>query len=229
MVHANSKNLIEKFIYSCSHDLRGPVATIQGLVKLAEDHPDQIESNDCMRMIGECSDKLDHLIRSLQQYLANEAHCMAPEIVDPSQLVDEMVSFYEPELLARAITMECLVENGLSSVERFCVSQILKHLIGNAIAFSDPEKLEKRIYVRIRDAPGAFCLVVADNGLGIPKGSRSKVFDIFYRAHNTQVGVGLGLFLVKHLVTKLGGTIQVRSKVKEGTTMTIKLPSLKIA
>jgi signal transduction histidine kinase len=65
---------------------------------------------------------------------------------------------------------------------------------------------------------------VSDNGMGIAEKSISKIFDMFYRGTSSSIGTGLGLYITKEILNKLGGRISVESKLNEGTKMIITLP-----
>ena len=68
-------------------------------------------------------------------------------------------------------------------------------------------------------------IIVEDNGEGIPPQKIEKIFDMFYRASRNSNGSGLGLYIVKEIVNKLGGTIDVESEVNKGTKFIVKIPS----
>jgi signal transduction histidine kinase len=65
---------------------------------------------------------------------------------------------------------------------------------------------------------------VEDNGIGIPKDRQSKIFDMFFQAHENSVGSGLGLYIVKETIEKIGGKIRVESTDKEGARFQVELP-----
>ena len=81
----------------------------------------------------------------------------------------------------------------------------------------------------VRDAPGAYVIEVADRGFGIAPADVPRVFDPFFRADRSRArakgGVGLGLALAKRVVEAHGGRIELRSRLDEGTTVTVTLPA----
>jgi len=66
---------------------------------------------------------------------------------------------------------------------------------------------------------------ISDNGLGIPKKYQNKIFDMFYRANEGSKGSGIGLYIVKNAVEKLGGTVNFKSELGKGTVFTLTLPT----
>lgn len=103
---------------------------------------------------------------------------------------------------------------------------ILVNLLSNAIKYHDLGKAHPFIRLSMSSSNRHIHLTVEDNGQGIPKTSQKRVFEMFYRAHETASGSGLGLFLVKRMVDRLGGTIQIQSDPGKGTSVTVIVPSV---
>jgi signal transduction histidine kinase len=225
MIQYNEKSLVEKFIYSCSHDLRGPVATIQGLVRLAEEYPEQVDSQTCIKMIGECSKKLDCLIHSLQEYMEIERLNVRAEDVEILQIVDEVKEEFSPELATEGILVKSNVNGTRCRTQPHHLREVLKKVIANSIHFRDRNK-EARISIAANSDRQGVLLCVKDNGIGIPPDSQPKVFDLFYKAHDISKGSGMGLFLARKHMNKLKGSIRLHSLEGVGTSMVIRLPSV---
>jgi signal transduction histidine kinase len=222
----SSEALIEKFIYSCSHDLRGPVTTIQGLVKLAEEHPQLIDLRDCIRMIGECSGKLDNLIHGLQEFMQIEVMNVEPVDVQMQEVIGEAIGNFDDQIEGRKILIERNNDPVVWRTDPYCVKEILKKVLSNCITFRDPRKDTNTIAIAMEHRSGNLFLKIRDNGLGIPENQQSRLFNVFFRAHEISKGPGLGLFLVKRMMKKLGGAVAVVSVEGVGTTVIIRLPLL---
>ena len=221
-----ANELIEKFIYSCSHELRGPLLSIQGLVGIAEQSICEEERLACLSKINACSHRMDRVIRSLQEYLINEAHDYKPERIDPHAVMDQIMRLFQDELSEKNVILEkAIVQEAPWVMDHHEIFKILRHLVANAIAFSDPCKDFKTISVHIRVSYEGSCLEVVDNGIGMETGSQTRAFEIFQRAHNIS-GEGIGLFLVKRLVEKNNGEIELWSEERIGTRVRISFPSL---
>jgi two-component system OmpR family sensor kinase len=100
----------------------------------------------------------------------------------------------------------------------------LSNLLDNAIKFTDPEK--GKIVIRAFDDGDTVVLEVCDNGSGIREEDLPQVFEPFYRGQNAKdkAGSGLGLYQVCRIVKRHGGQISIRSKIGEGTVVTIRMP-----
>ncbi|MCZ7574453.1 MAG: ATP-binding protein [Ardenticatenaceae bacterium] len=107
------------------------------------------------------------------------------------------------------------------------LGQVLQNLLGNAVKYSPGGG---RITVRLERRDQQVCLAVSDEGVGIPSEALPRLFAPFYRASNVAAhgitGSGLGLHVVKEIVTLHGGTIEVESTEGEGSTFTVSLPLL---
>jgi signal transduction histidine kinase len=105
------------------------------------------------------------------------------------------------------------------------LEQVLENLVQNAIKYSPSGG---RIQVRIEPQSDTAKLCVSDEGIGIPQTAIPQVFDRFYRAPNVDpqriTGMGIGLYVVKEIVTLHGGTVGVESGEGKGTTFTVTLP-----
>ena len=215
-----SKNLIEKLIYSLSHDLRSPVASIQGLVRIAEYYPRHHEIDKCLEMIGTCTHKMDKLISTLQQYMINDQRQLVVEAVNPEELIGQVVHDYVNQLDACGIVLETDVSGEMSwTMDKQGTCEILKHLIANAIAYHDDTKTEKKIIIRLKSGEQGSLLEVIDNGKGIAADQQKRIFDVFFKGTSDSIGEGMGLFLVKGLAEKMGGELSCTSVINAGTSI----------
>ncbi|HNP20327.1 MAG TPA: HAMP domain-containing sensor histidine kinase [Fulvivirga sp.] len=105
------------------------------------------------------------------------------------------------------------------------IKTILTNVISNALKYSDKTKSNQFINMKVQVTPDECVIKVEDNGIGIRQQYLSNIFDIFYRADENAKGSGLGLYIVKDTVDRLGGQIQVQSEYGKGTTFTITIPN----
>jgi signal transduction histidine kinase len=105
----------------------------------------------------------------------------------------------------------------------FIIKPIFYCLIKNAMTYTD-EARECVIDIKATHENNRVRIEVSDNGDGIPTEFLPRVFDMFYRAHKKARGPGLGLYIVKHIVDKLHGTVGISSQKDIGTTVVIRLP-----
>lgn len=220
----NSQSLVEKFIYGCSHDLRAPVSSIQGLVRIAGYYPLTGEVNECLEMIEACAYKMDKLITSLQQFLTDNQQLVKLEILDPNDLVQQVTHEFRHQLSACHIELSSEVDCPEPLLlDRYCIISILKHLVANSVSFLDPLQSKRSIAIRIKSNDSVIRIEVQDNGIGIGEEQQERIFDVFFRGTELSIGSGMGLFLTKGLVVKMGGSISLKSDL-QGTTIQLVFP-----
>ena len=101
---------------------------------------------------------------------------------------------------------------------------VLQNLLDNSAKYKSPSKKNEIIIEAVETSTGVRILI-SDNGIGIPENYQAKVFHMFYRATTISSGTGLGLYIVKNSIEKLGGAIELESIEGKGTTMSLTLPS----
>ena len=109
--------------------------------------------------------------------------------------------------------------------DEFRLRIILSHLISNAIKFKRNDQEEAKVDIMIKSDLEIALLEVRDAGMGILEEHIHKVFHMFFKSGDERTGSGIGLYIVKEALNKMGGSISVRSKPHEGTIFTIKIPN----
>ena len=99
-------------------------------------------------------------------------------------------------------------------------------MISNAIRFIDENKQKNYLKINIQVSKESATIVFNDNGIGIGDEHRERIFEMFYRANDQKVGSGLGLYIVKESLDKLGGEIDVHSELGIGTIFSITIPNM---
>lgn len=225
MGRIEADKIIEKFIYSCSHDLRAPVSSIQGLIRIAEYYPHHEETHKCLEMIEACTLKMDRLIRSLEEYMIDAQHQILVEEVNGSELFEQVVNQYQADLNIKGIKVTKEINIATPWItDRYSAYHIVKHLFSNAVIFSDAEKTEKKILIRINATRANSSIEVIDNGLGIPFQDQQRIFDVFYRGSAQSQGLGMGLFLANHLIQKIKANLTFNSIEKMGSSFRVCMP-----
>ena len=107
------------------------------------------------------------------------------------------------------------------------ISIFLNNFLSNAIKYQDPNiKKKSFVNIQVNVSRTHSIITIEDNGVGIKKEYQSKIFNMFFRASENSFGSGLGLYIARQAVERLGGEIKVDSKLGFGTTFTITLPNL---
>ena len=215
---------LDRFVYSVSHDLRSPLASISGLVHIGENAKTLEEAKQYFHMIGDRISAQDFFIREIISFYRNSRTETTVELFQLQALVTEILSEHEMNLGAIKCQIQITDDLKIQS-DKIRIKSVLSNLIGNAIKYHDPNKTEQFILVSAVKQNGQATIAVEDNGQGIGPNHLPKVFDMFYRASTDSKGSGLGLFIVRETVEKLGGKIHVDSTLGSGSRFWFTLPT----
>jgi len=137
------------------------------------------------------------------------------------ELIEEMRTQLKP---GQDIIYDFNGENNFTSDKRM-LKNIVLNLLSNAIKFSGEGK---KIYLSTQNNQNRLSITIKDEGVGIPEDDQLHLFGTFYRAKNVSniQGTGLGLAIIKRYTDLLGGTVELKSKLNEGTVVYVQLPEL---
>lgn len=217
---------LDSFLYRTSHDLRAPIASILGLINLSNLELKDPHSLKMLQLIEERVKKLDGVIGDILQLARSKKSSLTWQLVSLDQLIDEVVADLKFARNAPAISLryQRAAEHRLRA-DYNLLKTILGNLFSNAVKYHRTDQPSPYIEVTYQQEPDCTVIEVIDNGQGISEQSLPQIFDMFYRASEQSDGTGLGLYIVQEAVIKMGGHISVRSRLGEGTTFTISLPS----
>jgi PAS domain S-box-containing protein len=216
---------LDNFVYKVSHDLRAPLSSILGLVNLAKLPGNTDNPMDYIDIIGEKVQALDHFIGDVLSHSKNLKMDVTTSMVDFEKIIAR--TFEDLNYLDGAKDMKRLVKiEGITFYsDPWRISEILRNLISNAIKYRQFNGVQSEISIKILVDHLRAEISFADNGIGINAENLSKVFEMFYRATEQSDGSGIGLYIVKNAVEKLGGQISVASQPLQGTRFNIILPN----
>jgi len=199
------------------------LVSVLGLINLAKVEKDNENKAKYVDMMEGSVKKLDNFIQDIINYSRNARTVIKKEKINCEQIANEGFECMQYLEGADSISKIIEVDNNLtfrSDPSRLKI--VLNNLISNAVRFHRKDIERPFIAVRFKQAdPDHIKIEVEDNGLGIHREHVDKIFEMFYRAEDSIQGSGLGLYIVKETVEKLGGTITVSSEVNKGTIFTI--------
>jgi signal transduction histidine kinase len=218
-------NELRQFSYTVSHNLRGPVASLLGLISLL--HEEQLTPHDreIYQHLKTSAQRLDTIINDLGKIIdIRHDIFQIRQKVNLSREIDEITQVLRKEIEQYDVKLETnfSVADELYSVQPM-VHSILYNLISNAIKYRSPER-RPVIEISFRENPQHYIVEVADNGLGIDlELHKENLFKLYKRFHFHTEGKGLGLYLVKLQTEALGGSVHVDAEINRYTRFTIYL------
>jgi PAS domain S-box-containing protein len=221
----SENNHLDHFIFKTTHDLRAPLHSALGLVNLAKSaSPDELPNY--IGLIQKSLLKLDSIIVEVNNFYRNEKLAITKMRINLEEVIREEFETLKNIPGAAKIEFELIIKGqSLFCGDLIRVKTILSNIISNAIKYSDKNKPHSFIRV-VADVNEQECILsISDNGIGIEEEHLPKVFDPFYRATSANDGTGLGLYIVKDTIERLGGSISLKSEINEGTSIYITLPN----
>jgi len=218
---------MNQFVYSLSHELRGPLMSISGVSKLAKMEVSDPNVLEYFEMIDTATGKLDDFIyKMLDFYRSTKIDHKVTEIHFQEVVNQQMIAYREKfDLSHFHIEVQVNQKTPFFSDDSK-IRVILNNLFSNAVQFQKSQPGPKRISLSVDVFDSQSVITLEDNGIGIEERHRNDVFNLFSRATQRNVGTGLGLYMVKEAVEQMGGKIHLESQIHVGTTVTVTLPSM---
>jgi signal transduction histidine kinase len=224
VIEEQNRNL-DAFVSKASHEIKGPLNSLKGLSDVALKTIKDKESVEYFEYINKTILKLTRTVNNMLYF--SRAKNIVPEYTDIKlkSFVDEIINgFMFKDGVDKIKISNRIPERIHISSDEVILNSVFQNLIGNAIKYQDPKKSSAYIDVDIEEKNDTVILQFKDNGIGIDNMHRDKLFGMFYRATNEAEGTGLGLYIVKLSLEKLGGTIQFESEAGEFTKFTVTIP-----
>lgn len=215
---------LDSFVYRVSHDLKGPLSSLLGLQNVVLQDITDKASLKYFDLYHQQANRLNDMVVDLIDLTRIKDKELDLTLIDFNTLVNKCIdSFTYLDNFAGA-EFDIKIEEDIQFYsDKGIINTIAQNLIENAIKYSKPEETNK-IEISVYTNKDMLSIKVSDAGIGISDALRPKIFDMFFRANQIQPGTGLGLFILKKAVDKLGGDTNVESKRGIGTKFTICLP-----
>jgi light-regulated signal transduction histidine kinase (bacteriophytochrome) len=212
---ATQNQELSDYAHVVSHDLKSPLRTIDTLVNwLREDHSKSLteEAHEFLTKIEDQVEKMDALISGILEYASIDKVLSEEKPIKLNSLVQNVVSSINipPEVTVTVGVLPIIVADG------FKLTQLFQNLIVNAIASIDKE--QGSVKITCRGVLDFWEFSISDNGKGIKKDYFKKIFEVFQKLENDAYSTGIGLSIVKKVVSHYKGTVWLESKENKGTT-----------
>jgi signal transduction histidine kinase len=219
---------LDSFVYMASHDLRGPINNLEGLVEaLQAELPDpHAPTGPLLQMMEDAVSRFQRTLGQLGEVL--QLHLAADAAAPPVELasvVDDLRQDLLPALQQTGGALEVDADAcPVVAIPAKSLRSILYNLLSNALKYRHPDR-PPHVRLTCRTQAGYWCLTVQDNGLGLTVAQQAELFALFRRFHDHVEGSGLGLYTVKKTAENLGGRVEVQSEPGVGSTFRVYVPS----
>lgn len=235
--HANSELTrsnaeLDAFAYTASHDLTEPLRGLHNYARFAlEDYGEALgeDGRHQLETMVRLSQRMQAVVDSLLLVSRLGRTAIEPADVNLDALVATVIELNAVRIDELGVQVRVPAPLGTIRSDEAKLREILLNLVANAVKYAR-DSVPRWIEIRCqRHADGGLTLEVADNGIGIAPEHRTVIFDLFRRLHARDArggGVGAGLAIVRRVAERLGGTVEVRSTVGQGSTFTVDLPRI---
>ncbi|HYG34491.1 MAG TPA: ATP-binding protein, partial [Clostridia bacterium] len=215
---------LEAFSYTLTHDLRAPLRSMRGFaMALQEEYQSQLGSDgaEFLERISTSAKRMDLLIQDVLTLSTVSRAETKLEPVDAGKLLQGVLESY-PEFQPPRSRVELVGALPWVLGSEALLTQCVSNLLTNAVKFV-PDGVVSQVQIWAKENGGHVTLYFKDNGIGIPEGSREKIFGIFERLSRKYEGTGIGLAIVRKAVDRMGGSVGVESEVGKGSTFWLEL------
>ena len=218
---------LDRFVYSASHDLRAPIASLLGLIEVARLEEDRNNIVELLELQQKSLLRLDRFIKDIVDHSRNTRTDVNSDSINFENLVHSV--FEQLQFMDNVNKIQkrvSITQEGPFYTSATRLDILFNNLISNAIKYADLRKADPFLEIDISANAAWAHIRIRDNGEGIPSESLSKIFDMFFRASRRGTGSGLGLYIVREAIQKIRGTIEVKSEFGEGTEFVVVVPNL---
>jgi PAS domain S-box-containing protein len=217
---------LDTFVYRASHDLKGPLASMLGLLNIATG---ELAGNPTaeryLGLMDRAANRLDRILVDLIEATQVKQGAVEYAELTVTPFVQQIIESLSgrPNFDKMAFTLDIEPDMKVMTDKKYFLS-IIQNYIDNSIKYRDPKKEPCLSHISIREEGDFIQIAVKDNGLGIEADVRHRVFDMFFRGTKEATGSGLGLYIVQQSAEKLGGRVWLESEFGVGSTFYCELP-----
>jgi signal transduction histidine kinase len=213
---------LDTFIYKSSHDLKGPVSSLDGIIHLLKTQP-QNNSTEYLEMLEKIADKMRSIVESLSQM---GEMCLQEEavVIDFNKMFGEIKAGLSHHKNISRVKCTFNIQPQLHFRSRYNVLRLaLSKFFANAYDYCTAGN-DAVILVAVFKKDDQLVIRIEDNGIGIPQQHIDRIFKMFYMAQDVLPSAGLGLYLAKYAIDILQGKIEVQSQPGKGSCFIISFP-----
>jgi signal transduction histidine kinase len=226
--------LKDEFVFIATHELRTPITAIRGFLELISEGEKSFPKDirKLLKNMSSASNNLNQLVNDLLEIARSEGGTLKiiSELTNVVPIVESVIKEVKPIAIEKGVTIHLDIRGMIPSVmaDSARVKEVITNFISNAIKYN---REKGKVFIQIfkaSDGPGELIVEFRDTGYGIPKDQQDKIFQKFFRVQSLEtqrvLGTGLGLFITRMMVEKMGGKVVFSSVEGEGSTFAFSLP-----
>ena len=223
---------LENFNYSASHDLRIPLRAVDGFSRILLDEYSGVldaEGKRLLQVVRDNTKRMEQYIEDMLTFSSIGRMPASTSEIDMDALAHEVTEEFKTATAGRELVFK-IDKLPFVFADKTMMHRVMANLIANAIKFTRP-KSQALIEVGAKAGEGETVYYVRDNGVGFDMRYADKLFGVFQRLHGVEEfeGAGIGLAIVKRMVTRHGGRVWAEGKVNEGATIYFSIPTVSLA
>lgn len=216
---------LDGFVYRSSHDLRSPLTSAMGLIDITKQAKTQEDIHFYLDLQLKSLKKLDTFITDILLYSQNRHKDLVLEdILLQPVIAESLHQIQHQPAFSKVVFRNEIPHDTRIKGDSLRFRIIFNNLISNAYKYFDPNKPDSYLKISCEVEGNSNVIRFEDNGIGIQEAYQPKIFEMFFRATTKAEGTGVGLFIVKEAIEKMGGTIVCKSQFGVGSTFEIRLP-----
>lgn len=215
---------LNRFVYSTSHDLRSPLASVMGILNLAKMENSVQDPNNYLGMIQSCVNKMDIFIQKIIEYYKSIRVEEELTLINFTSLFEDSIELCRMQNPNIKFNLQVNQASQFAN-DAFRISVIIDNLISNAVKYQKPTEENPRVSITVTADEDKADIQIEDNGIGILEQHLNNIFKMFFRSSSNVTGLGIGLYIVKEALTRIGGEINVQSTYGIGTSFHLAIPN----
>lgn len=219
-----SNHELNRLVYSTTHDLRSPLASIISIINLSKIDSSPEDYANYFNMIETCANRMDSFILKIIEYYKSVRVNEEFAFIDFKQLVQECVDLCSIQNIKINFKQNIAQPVPFRS-DYFRLSVVINNLLSNAVKYQKPSEPNPVINIKVHVNSSYATIVIEDNGIGIQSQNLENIFQMFFRSTKNATGLGIGLYIVQEAIARLGGTIDVKSEFGVGTAFHLQIPN----
>jgi signal transduction histidine kinase len=217
---------LDKFAYSVTHDVRGPITGILTAINVAQGLDNVEEMKEMLTMMEKAVNRLDEFVLDMHDYYNVQRGELKIQNIDFRDVINDQKDIYNVYANSSHVKFNAKVQqDGTFRSDETSLKLILNNLLSNAFKYQKKDFDDKKVDLDIDVHNGVATIQIRDSGIGIADSDIREIFNLFFRANSNEAGFGIGLYNLKCALLKLNGNIEVDSQLGMGTTFKVVIPS----